>query len=307
MTDAAIGFRRGQTASSAAAWLAAGAGRTVAAAALSLALTGCGQSQEAKVLAALKAKFPDQRQCYGISQNEVGIHVSLPFGGTLFYPATGPTAPTRHLFVFYAAPAAEPVPELVGMLTKKGVLKKEQVQASIDVETTGLGPQTISKAGWFTHGTWQHHALTTFPVDIYVTARHDPRFLYDVHTSLQNLAYSPGTFPSRTFPDPLPPDGTHYVIPTVTPYALSVVTSACAAETPTDVEDVKTVHNWIGQSAVQATVTFGEDVAPWMATPAFSRAAPGPRQTAIGAPRKAVILFSEGDDGTLTYREERQP
>ena len=259
------------------------------------------------MLAALKAKFPDQRQCYGISQDDVGIHVSLPFGGTLFYPATGPTAPTRHLFVFYAAPAADPVPELVGMLANEGVLKKEQVQASIDVETTGLGPQTISKAGWFAHGTWQHHALTTFPVDIYVTARHDPRFLYDVHTSLQNLAYFPGTFPSRTFPNPLPPDGTHYVIPTVTPYALSVVTSVCAAETPTEVEDVKTVHNWIGQSAVQATVTFSEDVAPWMATPAFSRAAPAPRQAAIGAPRKAVILFSEGDDGTLTYREERQP
>ena len=105
----------------------------------------------------------------------------------------------------------------MGLLTVQGVLKKEQADATIDVETTGLGPQTISKAGWYTHEAWYRHAVTTFPVDIYVTHDFDPRFSYDVHTSLQDVAYPPYTFPSRTFSNPLPPDGQHYVIPTVSP------------------------------------------------------------------------------------------
>ncbi len=243
--------------------------------ALVLTLSGCGRSEEAKIFAALKAKFPDgQRQCFGLSGDTVGIHVSLPFGGTLFYPSKGPTAPTRHLFVFYAATATDPVPELVGLLTGQGVLKKEQVEATIDVETTGLGPQTISKAGWYTHEDWYRHAVTRFPVDIYVTNGFDPRFSYDVHTSLQDVAYPPQNFPSRTFSNPLPADGQHYVIPTVSPYALSVVTAACAMEAPTDVENVRTIHNWIGQAGVRADVTFSQDVPAWMTTPAFSRAAP---------------------------------
>ena len=273
--------------------------------ALVLALSGCGRSEEAKVLAALKAKFPDgQRQCFGLSGDAVGIHMSLPFGATLFYPSTGPTAPTRHLFVFYAASATDPVPELVGMLADQGVLKKEQAEATIDVETTGLGPQTISKAGWYTHEDWYRHAVTRFPVDIYVTNGFDPRFSYDVHTSLQDVAYPPQNFPSRTFSNPLPPDGQHYVILTVSPYALSVVTAACAMEAPTDVENVRTIHNWIGQAGVKADVTFSQDVPAWMTSPAFSRAAPGQRRTAIGAPRRATILFTPGDDGKLTYMDE---
>lgn len=278
--------------------------RLVAAISLALALSGCGRSQESKVLAALRAKFPNgQQQCFGLSGDTVGIHISLPFGGTLFYPSTGPTAPTRHLFVLYAAPASEPVPELVGMLAEQGVIRKEQVQATVDVEATGLRPQTISKAGWFVHEPWFRHTLTKFPVDIYVTAGFDSRFQYEVHTSLQDVAYPPQNFPSRTFSNPLPPDGQHYVIPTVSPYALSVVTAACANETP-EVRAVKTVRNWIGQEGVQADVTFSEDVAPWMRTPAFSRAAPGQRQTAIGAPRHASILFIPNDDGSLTYNGE---
>ena len=76
-------------------------------------------------------------------------------------------------------------------------------------------------------------------------------------------------------------------------------------ETLTTVENVRTVHNWIGQAGVQADVTFSQDVAAWMTTPAFSRAAPGQRQTAVGAPRHASILFAVADDGKLTYEEER--
>jgi hypothetical protein len=64
---------------------------------------------------------------------------------------------------------------------------------------------------------------------------------------------------------------------------------------------VTTIRNWIGQAAVQADVTFSQDVAAWMTTPAFSRAAPGQRQAAIGAPRHAVVLFTPGDNGELTY------
>jgi hypothetical protein len=273
---------------------------------MELALSGCGRSQTDEVLAALKAKFPGgQRQCFGLTGDTVGIHLNMPFGGMLFYPGAGPTAPTRHLFVFYASPSSEPVPELVEMLAAQGVIRKEQVEATIDVETTGLGPQTISKAGWYTHENWFHHALTRFPVDIYVTATADPRFQYEVHTSAQYVAYPPQNFPSRTFSNPLPPEGRHYLIPTISPYALSVVTAACAIETPTDVEHVTTIHNWIGQAAVQADVTFTQHVAPWMTTPAFSRAAPGQREGAIGAPRRATILFTPGEGGKLTYMEEK--
>ena len=228
----------------------------------------------------------------------------MPFGATLFYPGTGPTAPTRHLFVFYAAPAGDPVPELVGMLIDQGVLKKEQAEATIDAETTGLGPQTISKAGWYTHENWFRHAVTRFAVDIYVTNGLDPHFSYAVHTSMLDPAYPPQNFPSRTFANPLPPEGQHYVIPTISPYALSVVTAACAIEAPSDVENVRTFHNWIGAAGVKADVTFIQDVPAWMTTPAFSRAAPGQRRTAIGAPRRATILFAPADDGTLTYSGE---
>ncbi len=118
------------------------------------------------------------------------------------------------------------------------------------------------------------------------------------------MAYPPQNFPSRTFSNPLPADGQHYVIPTVSPYALSVVTAACAMEAPTDVENVRTIHNWIGQAGVRADVTFSQDVPAWMTTPAFSRAAPGQRWSAIGAPRRATILFAPGDDGKLTYMGE---
>ena len=299
-------LRASQAAITAAALVLAGCGQSQEAKVLAaLVLAGCGQSQEAKVLAALKAKFPDgQRQCFGLSEETIGIHVGLPFGATLFYPSKGPTAPTHHLFVFYAAPTTDVVPELVGLLTAQGVLKREQVEATIDQETTGLGPQTVTKAGWYTHENWFRHTLTRFPVDIYVTNGFDPRFSYSVHTSLQDVAYPPQNFPSRIFSNPLPPDGQHYVIPTVTPYALSVVTAACAKETPTDVENVRTIHNWIGQAGVKADVTFSQDAPGWMTTPAFSRAAPGQRQSAIGAPRRSTILFISGDDGTLTYMDE---
>ena len=271
-------------------------------------MAGCGRSQEAEVRAALEAKFPGGgRQCFPLSPDTVGIHVSLPQGATLFYPSTGPTAPTHHLFVFYAGRADQPVPELVRLLAEQGLLRKEQVEATIDVETSGEGPLTITKAGWHTHGTLYHHAVSTFPVDIYLTARSDPHLNYDVHTAVHDVAYRAENFPSRAFSNALPPDGEHYVISTISPYALSVVTAACVQETVTAVSDVKTVHGWLGTPATQATVTYSEDVPPWMTTPAFSRVASGPRQGAFGAPRQATILFTQGEDGKLTYMEEERP
>ena len=139
------------------------------------------------------------------------------------------------------------------------------------------------------------------PQTVVVTA---PVIVQPAPFVVQPNAYPPQNFPSRTFSNPLPPGGQHYVIPTVSPYALSVVTAACAMEAPTDVENVRTIRNWIGQAGVKADVTFSQDSPAWMTTPAFSRAAPGQRRSAIGAPRRATILFTPGDDGKLTYMDE---
>ncbi len=280
------------------------AGPRVAAMLAALAVGGCGQSDEARARAAVMAKFPDgQRRCMPLSREQVGIHVPNFRGSVPYYPATGPTSPLRHMFVLYAAPSRFPVPELVTLLAEAGLATKLEVQASADLETTGLGPVVVSAQGWRSHLAWFHHERRTMGVSIWLVPEGDPRFDYGVFTDAR---FSNGNFPSLVYGDPLPSVDVHYALPTRVPYALSVVSSACSTERVEAVTHARRTTLLNGMPVVWADVTWRQDVPDWMRTPAFSRAAVRGNTGSVQGLRTASTGFAVDGD-RLTYVEEQRP
>ncbi len=270
------------------------------------ALAGCGKSQESKVLAAIKARFPDgQQRCLGMSGDAVGMHILKPSDGTLFFPSTGWTSPLRHLFVFWAGPANDAPPELATLLAQHDVLKRVVVEGTLDVRTSGMGTQVLSKAGYFTHVGWVHHERTPYPVALYLTRRYDQRFGYEAH-SIQRDNYALASLQSRAADSPLPPEDQDDPMQMATPYALSIVSSTCAVETPARVASAEDIRLWDGTPAVQAEVDYAEAAPPWAKLPAFTRIAPGTESAPFTQERRATIMFAvEGDH--LRYVEEKRP
>ncbi len=254
------------------------------------------------MIAAIQAKYPDGKpRCLGLGG--VGIHVRVALNQTLYYPSIGPTSPLNHLFVLYAAPSADPVPELVADLARRGILAKVTVPATIDAETTGYGPPPNGGRVADGLGKWISHRITRFDVDVYQTRPFDGSFGYETNTSAQYL-YSSTSFPSRLYDVPLPPFDTHYAIPTVEPYALSVVTSVCFPETPDHVVGVQLKPTLDGGQYMEADIVFDEHPADWMSGPAFIRAAVTPNTPSLTKPRLATIVLAMRN-GQLTYARER--
>jgi len=266
-----------------------------------------GNAQEDQVRDAVAAKFPDgRRRCLRLSTDVVGLHVPQANGGTLFYPSTGPTSPTRHPFVFYAALDADPVPDLVADLAGRGLLKRSVVEATVDTEVGSVGPEVrYGQNGMFvSHPTVYRHTLRRFPVAIYEAAAASPDFGYEVRTP---MLYVAPNLPSRLYDGPPPPADMHYSVPTTEPYAISVVAAACLKE---QVEAVSNVRPFatpfgLGGPMLQADLTLSPEPPAWMLTPAFSRAALGPNTAPINKPRTVTVLLRQ-DGGRLTYVEERE-
>lgn len=266
-----------------------------------------GNAQEDQVRDAVAAKFPDgRRRCLRLSTDVVGLHVPQANGGTLFYPSTGPTSPTRHPFVFYAARDDDPVPDLAADLAGRGLLKRSVVEATVDTEVGSVGPEVrYGQNGMFvSHPTVYRHTLRRFPVAIYEAAAASPDFGYEVRTP---MLYVAPNLPSRLYDGPPPPADMHYSVPTTEPYAISVVAAACFKE---QVEAVSNVGPFatpfgLGGPMLQADVTLSPEPPAWMLTPAFSRAALGPNTPPINKPRNVTVLLRQ-DGGRLTYVEERE-
>ncbi len=269
-----------------------------------LLLPGCGKSQETKVVRAIEAAYPNgHRRCLNLAGASVGIHVAAGFAETLWLPSTGVTSPINHAFVFWASRADAQVPELVADLAERGIIKKATVDATVDAEGSQLGPQAISPQGIYYHPTIYRHRTMSFPVDIYTTKAFDDGFNYALQTQAGPNFAQPVSFPSRLYDTPLPPSDQHYLVPTTTPYAVSVVTSACFLETLDGVDAIRDKVNFLGARTLEADVRFGQHPPDWMLTPAFGRAAIGPDTPSITRPRHAtVVLKVEGD--TLSYLSE---
>ncbi len=222
--------------------------------------------------------------------------------GANWFPSAGSTSPLRHMFLLYAAQAADPVPELVGTLAAAGMLRRTTVEWRIDTETSGPGPEVVGMAG---HRYWpnvRHHELAVTPVVLYETEPQSAEC--DHHTGFDNSdppSRPPSRLPSRRYGDPLPPADVHYRVPVVVPYALGVVTAACHPETVADASDVRALHGWDGSERIEATVTFDPHPPSWMAAPAFRRAAVGPSTEPIDQLRRVVVAFEPTRDGTLKY------
>ena len=277
--------------------------RTLAAFTL-LTLPGCGRSPESKVAHAINAAFPDgQRRCLGLAGIAVGIHVAAGAGETLWFPATGVTSPLHHAFVFWAARADAPVPELVADLAGRGILTKATVEATADAEITQLGPQTVSR-GYYDHPTLYRHRMDRYPVDIYTTKPFDDWFDYAQHFRIGSTFDQSASLPSRLYDVALPPPDQHYLVPTMNPYALSVVTSACFPETLGGVDAVRVKEAIFGgEHYVEADVRYDEHPARWMLTHAFRRAAIGPDTSSIIRPRLATVTLTlKGAD--MSYLRE---
>lgn len=273
---------------------------------LPLALPGCGRSQEAKVIDAIEAKYPGgQPRCLGLG-NLPGVHVAVQSDERLFYPSTGPTAPANHLFILYAARSGDPVPELVTDLAGRGMLTKVTVQATVDAETSGNGPQMVSATGIYFHPTWYAHRTGSFAVDIYETPPFDVAFGYAVQAPIRRPWAPIGSFPSRLYDGPLPPPDRHYAIPTIDPYAVSIATAACFRETIDRVTAIRIKEAINGDHFMEADVLFAEHPAEWMTTAAFRRAAMGPNTDSFTKPRLAtVILKMSGDQLAYAYEKGR--
>ena len=113
----------------------------------------------------------------------------------------------------------------------------------------------------------------------------------------------PVSFPSRLYDTPLPPPDQHYLVPTTTPYAVSMVTSACFRETLDGVDAIRDQTNFFRARTLEVDVRFGQHPPDWMRTPAFARAAIGPDTASITRPRQATVTLKvEGD--TLSYLRE---
>ena len=269
-------------------------------------LSGCGQSQESRVRAAIAAKFPNgMRRCLGIASNVVGIHADGGRDATSFYyPGTGVTDPLRRAYVFYAAPDATPVPELVRELVAAGKLHETVVDATADRQVQVPGREIVRPSGLRARLPAYRHGATVIPVAIYETAVQDSDFDYATRFPSRGvMSYPAGGFPSRMYPGPLPPADTSYQVPTVEPYATSIVVRACVPETAGAVRAVREVHDLFGAAHVEADVEFDARSVAWMSTPAFHRATMGPDTLPMDAPRRATILFDVAGNGLAYVRE----
>lgn len=239
----------------------------------------------------------------------VGLHLPTVAGANWF-PSTGPTLPVRPAFLFYAAPAADPVPELIDALAAAGVLHRTMVDWTVDTETSGPDPEVVGATGYRYRPAAYHHGIAVTPVGLYLTEPQAEEFEYRNEFSgyAPSPSMPPTRLPSRMYDAPLPPADVHYQVPVVVPDALSMVTAACYPETVADVSDVRALHGWDGSERVEATVTFAPHPAAWMASPAFRRAAAGPSTEPIDRPRRMVLAFEPTRDGTLKYvTEVRRP
>ena len=261
-------------------------------------------AQEQQVRDAIAARFPGGiRRCLILSPAMTGIHVPSPQGGVLWYLSDGPTSPDRHLFVLYAAPADDPVPDLVANLADAGVVHRVVVTATTDTQRQRLGAQTQDRNGISYHPTLFSHERGTFPVAIYETAPNNPAFRYQ---TIGSLAYGP-RFPSRLYNTPLPPSDQSYTVPVTEPYAMSLVDAACLAETVDTVANVEQKTLWTGAPYVQAVVSFREEAPDWMRTPVFTRTVMTPDSPSVTAFRHATVLFSIRDGKLVYEEEERRP
>ena len=267
-------------------------------------IPGCEKSQEDMVRDAIQSAFPDGgRRCIGLSNELVGVHVTPPPGGIIWYPSDGPTSPIRHMFAFYAAPENAPAPELVTEMTKAGVLRKEVVVATTDVASQRLGPQSVSSAGWATHPTLYSHDVRTLKVAIYETAPASSDFRYDIK---EPISYGGVRFPSRIDSTPLPPADTQYTVPLTEPYAVSLATAVCLKETLNKVVSAERKTLWTGDPYVEAVVTFRQEPAAWMRTPAFTKDAMQPNTPSLTADRRAIVLLRPEGEKLLYVREDRR-
>ena len=225
----------------------------------------------------------------------------------MWYPSTGPTSPVRHLFVFWAARADAPMPELVADLADRGVLTKVTVEVHTDAETTALGAQIVSASGIYDHPTLYRHLNRTFPVDIYTTKPFDDAFGYVRQTTLGPSFMQGSGFPSQLCDRPLPPPDTHYLVPTTQPYAISTVSATCFPETLDGVDATRVKDHLFGGHYMEADVHFTEHPPAWMQTRIFQRAAIGPDTPSITKPRRATVILNMDGDKLTYVREETRP
>lgn len=265
---------------------------------------GCGMSQEAEIRQAIRDRFPDgMRRCLQLSPETVGLHVPAVPGGTLYYPSSGLTSPLHHLFVLYAAPEGEPVPELVADLAKRGVVERAVIQATVDVEVHSLGPQVVSVAGISSHDEVYRHESRVVPVALYRTRSADAAFDYVVRASFGQPPFSPPTFPSRVYGGALPPADQHYRIPTVEPYAVSIVAAACVRETPGRITNIREETAFNGEKLIKADVVLDGQAPDWMRTPAFRRAAFGAATPSTEGSRRTTVVLTVSH-GRLRFARE---
>jgi len=261
-----------------------------------------GDPKKRQVRDALAVAFPDGLQrCLSLPAAIVGNHVSRPGNAVLWYPATGPTAPDRHMFVFWAAREAEPVPTLVAELAKAGAVRRSVVEANTDVARQWLGPEVRDAMGFVEHPTQYGHDRASFKVAIYETPSYSPDFQY----AYDRAGGAVAAFPSRVYDGPLPPPDQSYVIPLTTPYAVDLASGACLRETLDEVVSVETKPFWTGTPYVEAKVTFKPTAPAWMGTPAFREAALGPDTPSITAARSATLIFRIDGDKLVYVREDR--
>lgn len=272
---------------------------------LSLTLQACGRSQKSQVIHEITSRFPNGKtRCLQLG-NLPGIHVGQHVAGTLYYPSAGPTSPINHLFVFYAARFGQPLPELVADLLDRGMLTKETVQATADQETSTVGPQVVSPTGNYSNLTIYSHRSTSFSVEVYTTKPYDPALAYAIQMPVRQVWAPTGSFPSRLYDVPLPANDRHYTIPTIDPFALSIVAGACLTETPDRVQEIRVKDAADGGHFAEADVLFEQHPPAWMTTRAFRRAALGPDVDWIDKPRLATIVFKMTGDGKLSYAYEK--
>ena len=248
---------------------------------------------------AMETAFPDgPRRCLPLPNEVVGNHVATG-NAVLWYPSDGPTAPTRHMSVFWAGRETEPVPDLVGELAKAGILRRSVVEANTDAATQWLGP-AVRTGQFVEHPTQYGHERGKFKVAIYESPLYSADFRY-----ADAWGGSTSAFPSRVYDGPLPPADQSYLIPLTTPYAVSVVAAACLPETIDEVTSVETKTAWAGVPFVEAKVVYKPTPPAWMRTPAFSQAAIGPNTLSITATRRATLVFTIDGDKLVYVREDR--
>ena len=275
----------------------------VLAGAASLAAYGCGRSDASKALAAIQARFPDgHRRCIGLG-GLTGIKVARPRDGILFYPQEGPTSPLEHGFFFYAAKSNAPVPEPVHDLVHRGLLHVTTVDATVYVETNARGQQTASLlqdagAGPFMHSSEQ------FGVDVYETDLYDKRFEYALQVPHQTTWAPPNTFPSKTYDVPITAGPQHWPVPTVEPYALSIVSAACLIETPERVTAIRVLDAADGGKFEEATVEWEQHPPAWMSSDAFRKAVLRPETVWIDKPRVGTSVLTLNDGQPKYVREK---